>query len=174
MNLDKPDQWSDSNLVPIPKSSNLRQVSNYRGISLSPIMLKVINRMILNRIQPILDLLLRTNQNGFRPGRSTLAQILTLRRIIEAVRATNLPAVITFIDFKKAFDSINRRKISQILKAYGVPTQLVDAIGKTYGETWANVLSPDDETKFFQITTGVLQGDTLVPYLFIILLDYVL
>ena len=143
MNLGKPDQWSDSNLVPIPKSSNLRQVSNYKGISLSQIMIKVINRMVLNRIQPILDLLLQSNQNGFRPGRSTTAQILTLRRIIEAAR--NLPAVIKFIDFRKAFDSINRRKMLQILKAYGVPAQLVDAIGKTYGETWANVLSPDSE-----------------------------
>ena len=61
MNLDKPDQWSESNLVPIPKSGNLSQVSNYRGISLSQIMLKVVNRMILNRIRPILDPLLRTN-----------------------------------------------------------------------------------------------------------------
>ena len=106
-------------------------------------MLKVVNRMVLNRIQPILDLLLQSNQNGFRPGRSTTAQILTLRRIIEAAR--NLPAVIKFIDFRKAFDSINRRKMLQILKAYGVPAQLVDAIGKTYWETWANVLSLDSE-----------------------------
>ena len=119
MNLGKPDRWSDSNLVPIPKSSNLRQVSNYKGISLSQIMLKVVNRMIRNHIQPILDLLLQSNQNGFRPGRSTTAQILTLRRIIEATR--NLPAVIKFIDFRKAFDSINRRKMLQILKAYGRP-----------------------------------------------------
>ena len=106
-------------------------------------MLKVVNRMILNRIQPILDLLLQSNQNGFRPGRSTTAQILTLRGIIEATR--NLPAVLKFIDFRKAFDSINSRKMLQILKAYGVPAQLVDTIGKTYGETWANVLSPDSE-----------------------------
>ena len=64
-----------------------------------------------------------------------------------------MPAVITFIDFRKAFDSINRRKTIQILKAYGLPTRLVDAIGKTYEETRANVLSPDGETKFFKIST---------------------
>ena len=62
----------------------------------------------------------------------------------------------------------------QILKAYGIPTGLVDAISETYGETWANVLSPEGETEFFKITKGVLQGDTLAPYLFIIILDYVL
>ena len=71
MNLDEPVQWSESNLVPIPKSGNLSQVSNYTGISLSQIMLKVVNRMISNRIQLILAPLLRTNQNGFRPCRSS-------------------------------------------------------------------------------------------------------
>lgn len=71
MNLDEPVQWSESNLVPIPKSGNLSQVSNYMGISLSQIMLKVVNRIISNRIQLILAPLLRTNQNGFRPGRSS-------------------------------------------------------------------------------------------------------
>ena len=75
MDLDKSDQWSESNLVPIPKSGYRSQFSIYRGISLSQVILKVVNRMILNRIQPILDPLLRTNQNGFRPGRSTTAQI---------------------------------------------------------------------------------------------------
>ena len=61
MNLDKTDQWSASNLVPILKSGYRSQFSIYRGISLSQVILKVVNRMILNRIQPILDPLLRTN-----------------------------------------------------------------------------------------------------------------
>ena len=65
-----------------------------------------------------------------------------------------MPAVITFIERKekkkknKAFDSINRRKMLQILKAYGIPTLLVDAIGKTYEETRANVFSPDGKPNY--------------------------
>ena len=62
--------------------------------------------MILNRIGPELDRHLRTNQNGFRVGRSTVGHILALRRLIEGVKANNLPAIITFIDFRKAFDTI--------------------------------------------------------------------
>lgn len=50
MNLDRPNQWSESNLVPIPKDGNLSQVSNHRGISLSQIMLEVVNRMILGTL----------------------------------------------------------------------------------------------------------------------------
>ena len=61
-----------------------------------------------------------------------------------------------------------------ILKAFGIPTRLVDPIGKVYEEKLATVLCPDGETEFFKI---MLQGDTLAPYLFIIsffFLDYIL
>ena len=85
------------------------------------ILAKLFNKMILNRIRTVISPRLRMNQNGFRPERTTVAQILTLRRVIEEVKANNLPAIITFIDFKKAFDSIHRAKMIRILKAYGIP-----------------------------------------------------
>ena len=104
---DKPDLWSFLNIIPVPKSGDLTNTNNYRGISLICIIAKIYNRLILNRIRSVIDLKLRINQNGFRPERTTVAQILSLRRIIEGVKANNLPAILTFIDFKKAFDSIH-------------------------------------------------------------------
>ena len=67
--------------------------------------------MLLNRSQPYIDPLLRPNQNGFRSGRSTMAHILALRRLIEGIKSHDLNAVIIFVDFKKAFDSIDRGKM---------------------------------------------------------------
>ena len=130
--------------------------------------------MILNRIRPVLDHLLRDSQNGFREKRSTVGQIFALRRLLEGVRDNNLSAVITFIDFKKAFDSIHRGKLIDILHAYGVPDKLVQAINAIYAGTRAKVCSPDGETEYFDITAGILQGDTLAPFLFVIALDYAL
>ena len=49
---------------------------------------------------------------------------------------------------------------------------LVDAIGKLYESTFVSVLFPDGETDLFQIQTGVLQGDTLAPFLFVLIVDY--
>ena len=115
----KPEQWSILNIVPIPKAGDLSQGGNYRGISLSSIVAKTFNRMILNRIRPEIDKHLRDNQNGFRVGRTTVGHILALRRLIEGIKSNNLPAIITFIDFKKAFDTIHRGKMIKILKAYG-------------------------------------------------------
>ena len=104
---DPPEQFATLNILPIPKSGDLSCTSNYRGIAITSLVAKVINRMILNRIRPAIDPFLRGNQSGFRPGRSTTTQILALRRIIEGVRRKNLPAVMVFVDFCKAFDSIS-------------------------------------------------------------------
>ena len=68
LNVEKPAQWFTSQIQLIPKTGDLSEVGNCRGIDLSPIAAKITNKMFLNRIQPILDPLLRPNQNGFRPG----------------------------------------------------------------------------------------------------------
>ena len=135
---------------------------------------KIYNALLRNRIEPKIDNILRKNQNGFRRNRSTTSQILTIRRILEGVRAKNLQATLIFVDFTKAFDSIHRGKMEQILLAYGIPKETVAAITILYRNTLVKVRSPDGDTEYFDIVAGVLQGDTLAPYLFIICLDYVL
>ena len=79
-----------------------------------------------------------------------------------------------FVNFTKAFDSIHRGKIEQILLAYGLPKETVAAITILYRNTKVKERSPDGDTEYFDIFAGVLQGDTLATYLLIICLDYVL
>ena len=128
--------------------------------------------MILNRIRPEIDCKLRINQNGFRKCRTTITQILALRRIKEGAKEFNHKAIITFIDFPEAFDTIHHGQMLKILHAYGIPEQLVNAIKDMYSNTQAKVLSPEGETEPFLVTSGVLQGNTLAPFLFITVLDY--
>lgn len=144
------------NIIPVPKSGDLSNTNNYRGISLICIIAKMYNRLILNRIRTVIDPRLRRNQNGFRSNRTTVAQILALRRIIEGVKAHILSVVITFIDFKKAFDTIHRGKMLRILKAYGLPPNILRAIEAMYTNTRAKIISPDGETEMKCLTSQVV------------------
>ena len=76
--------------------------------------------------------MLRKYENGFRSSRFTAAQILTLRRLIEGIKAKKLSAVITFLDFKKAFDSIHRGKLMEILLVYCISAIEATQLQKFY------------------------------------------
>lgn len=170
-----PDEWLTSLLIPVPKKGDLSQCTNYRGIALMSVTAKLFNRILLNRIRPILEPLLRINQNGFRPGRSTLQQVLSLRRLIERNnKMQDQKLIIAFIDFSKAFDSISWTSIESILLSYDLPLELVRAIMSLYKGAKAQVATKDGITEPFNLSVGVLQGDTLAPYIFIIVLDYIM
>ena len=62
----------------------------------------------------------------------------------------------------------------EILKLYGIPEKIIDVIKVLYTNTSSTILSTDGETPTFSIHAGILQGDTLAPFLFIIVVDYVL
>ena len=82
-NQDPINRWRKGCLLPIPKKDNLAITKNYCGITLTAIPAKIYNLMLLNRIKPKINPVLRKNQNGFRTNRSTSGQIFTIRRIFQ-------------------------------------------------------------------------------------------
>jgi len=94
---------------------------------------------------------------------------------MDRCRTRQSSATVVFVDFQRAFDSVNREALSQISPLYGVPAKLVNAIMSLYKGTTARVrLNNGTYSETFPTTTGVLQGDTLAPFLFVIVLDFVL
>ena len=79
--------WVKSGIIPLPKKGDLGDTGNYRGISLTVVAANIYNKLLLERKRSHLDSLLWINQNGFRPGGSTTAQIVTLRRFTEGLKA---------------------------------------------------------------------------------------
>ena len=156
---------------PFPKKDDRGTAKNYRGITLTSIAAKIYNALQRNCIEPKIEKILMKNQNGFRKNRSTTSQIFTMRRILEGVRAKLLEATLLLIDFSKVFDSIQSGKMEQILLANSLPKETVAAIMMLYKNRKVKVRSPNGNTKHFNIVGGVLQGDTLAPYLFIICLN---
>jgi hypothetical protein len=172
-NQQTPKQCNTNIIIPIPKKGDKTLTTNKRGISLTSVAAKTYNRILLNRIREPLDSILRINQAGFRKGRSCIDQIHVIRRILESAIDKQLSIFITFVDFKKAFDSITRKTMLNILRHYGVPVKIVNAIEAIYHNSKSVVLVDGNVSEEFDVTTGVLHGDTLAPFLFIIVIDYV-
>ena len=85
-----------------------------------------------------------------------------------------LPLVVTFIDFKKVFDSINRKVMFAVLRHYGIPEAVVNAISVLYKNSKSAVMVDGGLSNPFDVTAGVLQGNVLAPFLFVVLVDYLL
>ena len=101
----KSDRWMKGCILPIPKKGDVGLAKNYRGITLTSIAAKIYNALLRNRIEPIIDNILRKNQDGFRRNRSSTSQILTIRRILEGVREKNLQATLIFVNQGLRFHS---------------------------------------------------------------------
>ena len=93
---------AESYILLFLQKGNLRITKNYRGITFTPVAVKVYNFLLLNWIQPEVKKILRKNQNGFWRNQSTTLQILTISQIIEGVHAKKSEATLLFIDSSKA------------------------------------------------------------------------
>ena len=95
-------------ILPFPKKGDLGISKNYKGISLPATTEKVYDELVHNRIQSEIKIILRKKQNGLRRNRFTIPQILTIRWMIEGLRAKNIEATLIYVVFFKTFDSIQR------------------------------------------------------------------
>ena len=78
-----PEQWKESIVVPIYKKGEKINCSNYRGISLLLTSYKILSNIILGRLTPYVEEIIRDHQCGFRHNRSTIDQIFCIRQILE-------------------------------------------------------------------------------------------
>ena len=116
-----PDDWRKGLLVKLPKKGDLSSCNNWRGIMLLSIPGKVLSRIMLERLKDALDKRLREEQAGFRQDRSCTDHIATMRIIIEQSLEWQTPLYSIFVDFQKAFDSVDREVIWKLMEHYGFP-----------------------------------------------------
>ena len=169
-----PKEWTTGLIIKLPKKGDLSNCNNWRGITLLSLTSKIMSRIIHKRLSNALDETLRTEQAGFRKGRSCSDHIFTLRQILEQSHEFNSPIYANFVDFRKAFDSIHRDSLYKILQHYGVPDKLVNIIKLLYTDFSAQVLCEGELTEAFQVKTGVKQGYVLSPFLFLLGIDWIM
>jgi hypothetical protein len=124
-------------------------------INLLNVISKVFYRIILNHIVTIIDLKLRPEQAGFRPNRSCVDQINSLRIIIEQAVEWQSLLYLTFIDYKKAFVSVDWECIWIALREVGLPVKIVNIIKEGYNMSNCRVLHDGQMSPPFDTVSGV-------------------
>jgi hypothetical protein len=170
-----PQDWKDASIIPIFKKGDRKDCGNYRGISLLSIVGKILSRILLNRLNVnISPIILPETQCGFRSGRGTMDMIFCLRQVQEKCIEQNMPLYIVFIDFTKAFDTVTRDGLWQVLRKYGCPEKFTNLIKALHTGMQAHVSHGNAQSKEFTVKNGVKQGCVLAPTLFSIYLTAML
>ncbi|VDP32644.1 unnamed protein product [Schistosoma margrebowiei] len=106
--------------------------------------------------------------------RSCTDQSATLRIIVEQSIEWNSTLYIKFIDYENALDSVNRRTLWKLLRHYGVPEKIVNIVRNSYDRLQCKVMHGGQLTDAFQVRTGVRQGCLLSPFLFLLVVDWIM
>lgn len=165
-----PSQWKESTIILIHKKGDKGNVNNYRPISLISTIYKVFSKCIFRRIRKTLDEQQPREQAGFRSGFSTTDHLQTINQIIEKSKEYQQDIHIAFIDFMKAFDTIEHDMIWQALKNQGLPTKIIRIIRNLYTNSTARI-SLEFTGMPFKLERGVRQGDPLSPAIFCAVLE---
>lgn len=118
-----PEEWREGVICPLHKKGDKFQCSNYRGITLISSVYKVLSGILKRRITPIAEKELGGYQGGFRSGKSTIDQIFNVRQTMEKMYELGLDVHQIFIDFKQAYDSINRSFLWEAMAEMNIPAK---------------------------------------------------
>ena len=170
-----PPDWKRGLVVPIWKGKGSRQdCCNYRGITLLSVPGKVLAHLLLMRIRGHLLEHQRHEQSGFTPGKSTTDRILALRVLVERRREFRQGFFAAYVDLKKAFDSVHREALWDLLGFRGIPAAILGLLVALYSGTESAVKCGGGVSSFFPVNSGVRQGCVLAPSLFNTCMDWVL
>ena len=163
-----PLSWVDGVVIPIHKKGSKNTVDNYRGITLLSVLGKLFTRILNNRLNfwaESYDILIE-EQAGFRSNRSTVDNLFVLHSIINSALQNGKKLFCAFLDFRKAFDYLNRDCLWFKLLDYGLRGNIFNVIRSMYCEVKTRVRYGGETSNTFNSFLGVRQGESLSPLLF--------
>ena len=169
-----PSSWKSSDMFILYKGKGpASNLDNYRGIALQSNPFKLLTKLVKERLEHELDSHLSESQHGFRKGRSTEGP---LQRVIYEVsvrlQAKRQFVYAAFVDFKKAFDSVDRCLLLECLrKRFNVGGHIFELIKALMSLNTVTIRNGLTDSGPITQSVGVVQGDSLSPYLFILFID---
>ena len=134
-----PTLWTQPMIVTLPKKGNLQLCQNYCTISLISHPSKIMLRILLNRLKPQAEGIIKEEQAGFRAGRSTTEQIFNLRMLCEKYLEHQQSLYHVFVDFKKAFDRVLHAALRVTMRLYNINDNLIRTTECLYNKATSEV-----------------------------------
>lgn len=169
---DVPSDWKLANVTPIKKVPRSMSLDDLRPISLTCVCAKIMERLIWNSVLPFLtnNDLICDNQHGALPGRSVVSNLLVfLNAATSSFDAESLPGHdVVYIDFKKAFDTVPLRRLSQKLEFSGIRGNLLRWFNAFLHNRKQRVVLNGKATNWVDVRSGIPQGTLSGPYCYLI------
>ena len=169
-----PPTFLESRVTPVFKKKGSRSLTeNYRPISIGSSIAKVMEKLVTDRLLSYLQTegLLSDYQHGFLPSRSTTTQLLSCVNDWITLKSTKQPCYVVYLDFKKAFDSVDHNKLIAKLHAYGIQGPLLHWIQAYLSNRSQTVSIGSTRSDPKPIVSGILQGSCIGPILFLVFIN---
>ena len=164
-----PDDWRYANISPVFKKGDRHLPENYRPVSLTCVISKLMEHVVCRHILNHLDKhkVLTNLNHGFRAGYSCETQLLVTAHDLLASFENNTQVDITILDFSKAFDTVPHRRLLAKLEAYGIDGPILRWISDFLTRRKMCVVVDGESSRDVSVESGVPQGTVLGPLLFL-------